>query len=212
VDDPERPSEAVARLLARWGIPAGAAVALTERGTNNRTLQVTAGDRRRSLRIGQNLTLAQVQAGHRLLARLARAGLSFAVPSPVPLPDGSTVAGAPDGPAALCEWIPGVRPDLRQEAALERFGRAAAELSDALAAVPPQGTPNDWPDGPLPALRDVTALARDLEVAPGWTPSGPGPAGRRGPGGGGLGGDSRAAAGPGRARRPGRVQCAGQPG
>jgi Ser/Thr protein kinase RdoA (MazF antagonist) len=128
-------------------------------------LQVTAGDRRWSLRISQNLTPVQVQAEHRLLARLARAGLSFAVPSPVPLPDGSTVAGTPGGPGGLCEWIPGVQPDLSQEAALERFGRAAAELSDALAAVPPQDTPNDWPDGPLPALRDVAALARDLKVA-----------------------------------------------
>jgi hypothetical protein len=127
VDDPAQPSETVATLLARWGIPAGAAVALTERGTNNRTLQVTAGDRRWSLRISQNLTPAQARAEHRLLARLARAGLPFAVPAPVPLPGGSTVAGTPDGPATLCEWIPGVQPDLSQEAALERFGRAAAE-------------------------------------------------------------------------------------
>jgi len=131
-------------------------VALTERGTNNRTLQMTAGDHRWSLRISQNLTPAQVQAEHRLLARLARAGLSFAVPSPVPLPDGSTVAGTAGGPAALCEWIPGVQPDLSQEAALERSGRDAAELSDALAAVPPQDTPNDWQDGPLPAARGVS--------------------------------------------------------
>ncbi len=172
VDEPEQPSEPVARLrepvaklLARWGIPAHAAVALTERGTNNRTLQVTAGDRRWSLRISQNLTLAQVQAEHRLLARLARAGLPFAVPAPVPLPDGSTVAGTPDGPAALCEWIPGVRPDLSQEAALERFGRAAAELSDALAAVPPQDTPNDLLGAPLQASPDVAVLARDLTAA-----------------------------------------------
>jgi homoserine kinase type II len=165
VDDPAPPSEPVAKLLARWGIPAGAAVALTDRGTNNRTLQVTAGDRRWSLRISQNLTPAQAQAEHRLLARLARAGLPFAVPAPVPLPDGSTVAGTPGGPATLCEWIPGVQPDLSQEAALERFGRAAAELSDALAAVPPQDTPNDWQGGPLQAPPDVAALARDLTAA-----------------------------------------------
>jgi hypothetical protein len=46
VDEPVLPSEPLAKLLARWDIPVGAAVALTERGTNNRTLQVTAGDRR----------------------------------------------------------------------------------------------------------------------------------------------------------------------
>jgi homoserine kinase type II len=165
VDGSDQVREPVAWLLARWGIPASAALARTERGTNNRTLQVTAGDRHWSLRISQNLTTAQVQAEHRLLARMARAGLPFAVPTPVPLADGSTVAGTPDGPATLCEWIPGVRPDLSQEAALERFGRAAAELSDALAAVPPQDTPYGWQGGPLHAPPDVAALARDLTAA-----------------------------------------------
>lgn len=140
-------------------------VARADSGTNNHTLWVTTADQRWSLRISQNLTTAQVRAEHRLLARLARAGLPFAVPAPVPLPDGSTVADTPDGPATLCEWIPGVRPDLRREAALERFGRAAAELSDALATVPPQDTPNDWQDGPLQASPDVAALGRDLTAA-----------------------------------------------
>ena len=165
MDDPGQPSEPVAKLLARWGLPAGAAVACTEHGTNNRTLQVSVGDCRWFLRISQNLTLAQVQAEHRLLARLARAGLPFAVPAPVPLPDGSTVADTPGGPASLCEWIPGVRPDLSQEAVLETFGRAVAELSDALAAVPPQDAPYDWQSDPLLAPREVAALARDLTAA-----------------------------------------------
>jgi Ser/Thr protein kinase RdoA (MazF antagonist) len=140
-------------------------VALTEHGTNNRTFQVTAGDHRWFLRISQNLTPAQVRAEHRLLARLARAGLPFAVPAPVPLPDGSTIAETDGGPATLCECIPGVRPDLSQEAALERFGRAVAELSDALATVPPQDAPYDWQTAPLPALSDVAVLARDLTAA-----------------------------------------------
>jgi homoserine kinase type II len=153
-----------AELLARWGIPAGATVVPAGRGTNNRTLRVTAGDRHWFLRISQNLTAAQVEAEHRLLARLARAGLPFAVPAPVPLPDGGTVTGTPRGPASLCEQIPGVPPDLSQEAALERLGRAAAELSDALAAVPPQDAPYDWGDNPLPPC-DTAALARDLTAA-----------------------------------------------
>lgn len=135
-------------------------MAPTERGTNNRTLQVTAGDRRWFLRISQNLTSDQVQAEHRLLARLARAGLPFAVPVPVPLPDGTTVVGTPDGPATLSEWIPGVQPDLSQEPALERFGRAVAELSEALAAVPSPDAPYDWQASP-----DEAALARDLIAA-----------------------------------------------
>jgi hypothetical protein len=35
----------------------------------------------------------------------------------------------------------------------------------ALAAVPPQDTPNDWQGGPLQAPPDVAALARDLTAA-----------------------------------------------
>jgi homoserine kinase type II len=140
-------------------------VALTGYGTNNHTLRVTAGARHWSLRISQNLTLAQVRAEHRLLARLAQAGLPFAVPAPVALPDGSTVIDTSGGPATLCEWIPGVRPDLSQEAALESIGRAAAELGDALRDVTPMDTPHDWRDGPLQALGDDGALARDLLAA-----------------------------------------------
>jgi Ser/Thr protein kinase RdoA (MazF antagonist) len=132
---------------------------------NNRTLRVIAGDRRWFLRISQNLTAVQVRAEHRLLARLAGAGLPFAVPAPVPLPDGSTVVETPGGPATLCEWIAGVQPDLGQEVALERFGRAAAQLSGALADVAPQDTPNDWQGGPLQALPDMAALACDLTAA-----------------------------------------------
>jgi hypothetical protein len=97
----------------------------------------------------------------RLLARLARAGLPFEVPAPVPLPDSSTVVGTPDGPATLSERIPGVQPDLSRERRWRGSAGAAAELSDALAAVSPQDTPNDWQDGPLQAAPDVAALARE---------------------------------------------------
>jgi Ser/Thr protein kinase RdoA (MazF antagonist) len=47
----------------------------------------------------------------------------------------------------------------------ERFGRAVAELSDALAAVPPQDAPYDWQTAPLPAPSGMAALTRDLMAA-----------------------------------------------
>jgi Ser/Thr protein kinase RdoA (MazF antagonist) len=127
MDDLAQLSEPVAKLLARWGIPAGAAVELTEHGTNNRTLQVTAGDRRWFLRISQNQTSAQVQAEHRLLARLARAGLPFAVPAPVPLPAVAlALSGAAKGPG----WP-------RRAAAVARGGAWGERLTGAeLAALP----------------------------------------------------------------------------
>lgn len=84
-------------------------MALSGYGTNNHTLRVTAEVRRWSLRISQNLTSAQVQAEHRLLAQLAQAGLPFAVPAPVALPDGSTVVDTAGGPATL-RWPQRGRP------------------------------------------------------------------------------------------------------
>ncbi|MFI5912017.1 phosphotransferase enzyme family protein [Dactylosporangium sp. NPDC051541] len=152
-------------LLAGWRIPPGAHVGPTEAGSNNHTFRVTADGRSWCLRISQNMDRAQVLAEHRLLARLRRAGLSFAVPTPEPRIDGGTVADSPGGPVTLCAWIPGVRPDLGSEPALERFGRAAAELSTALAAVAPTDAPFDWRGGPLEDVPDVTALARDLMAA-----------------------------------------------
>jgi homoserine kinase type II len=168
VTEPGEPGELEAGLLARWGVPADATVDVAERGTNNHTVAVTAGGRRWALRISQNLTLAQVRAEHRLLARLAGAGLPFAVPAPLPLPGGDTIADTPVGPATLCPWIPGVRPDLSREPALERFGRAAAELSGALAGVPAPDAPQPWPADPLrvhPDVPDVTVLTGELTAA-----------------------------------------------
>ncbi|HEY1621621.1 MAG TPA: phosphotransferase [Streptosporangiaceae bacterium] len=110
--------EALTGLLARWGV-APDAILPAERGTNNRTFAVLQGDRRWALRVSQNLSAPQVRAEVRLLGRLRRAGLPFAVPEPVPALDGGTVAETPAGPATLCPWLPGVRPDLAGEPALE---------------------------------------------------------------------------------------------
>ncbi|MEV6964578.1 phosphotransferase [Hamadaea sp. NPDC051192] len=155
----------VRELLARWGVPADAAVTRTEHGTNNHTRRIVSGSRRWYLRVSPHRSADQVRAEHRLLARLAKAGLPFAVPTPVALPDGGTVVETDLGPAVLCESIPGVPPDLGQEPALERFGRAAADLSEALAGVAPQDTPHDWQGGPLEALPDLSILARELVTA-----------------------------------------------
>jgi len=165
VGDLEQLSDTVTELLACWGIRADAGVAPAADGTNNHTLLVTDGTRRWSLRVSQNLTLAQVQAEHRLLAQLAQAGLPFAVPAPVALPNGATIVDTPEGAATLSEWIPGIRPDVGQEATLERLGLAAAQLSDALREVDPRDTPQDWQHGPLEAPPDDDALERELVAA-----------------------------------------------
>ncbi len=152
-------------LLAGWGVPGDAQVSPTAAGTNNHTFRVAAGERAWCLRISQNMSREQVLAEHRLLARLGRAGLPFAVPRPVARIDGGTVADSPGGPVTLCAWIPGGPPGLGSEAALERFGRAAAQLDTALAAVAPQDAPFDWRGGPLADVPALAALARDLTAA-----------------------------------------------
>src|SRR6266702_2623087 len=104
--------EAPAGLLARWGIPADAELTRAESGCNNQTFAVAYGGGRWVLRISQNLSAAQARAEHRLLGRLRTADLPFGVPEPVAALSGDTVAETPAGPATLCRWIPGVRPDL----------------------------------------------------------------------------------------------------
>ena len=144
-----------AGLLARWGIPADAELARAERGCNNRTYAVAHRGHRWVLRISQNLSAAQARAEHRLLGQVCGAGLPFSVPEPVPTLSGETVAETPAGPATLCRWIPGMRPDLAAEPALERFGRAIGLLSRALRTVPWTDAPQDWRGHPLRAHPDA---------------------------------------------------------
>jgi homoserine kinase type II len=160
--------EAPAGLLARWGIPADAELTQAERGCNNQTFAVTHGGGRWVLRISQNLSAAQARAEHRLLGRLRTAGLPFGVPEPVAALSGDTVAETPAGPATLCRWIPGVRPDLAADPALERFGRAIGLLSRALRPVTWSDAPQNWCGDPLRAHPDAPRageLARALRGA-----------------------------------------------
>ena len=157
-----------AGLLARWGIPADAELARAERGCNNRTYTVAHRGHRWVLRISQNLSAAQARAEHRLLGEVRAAGLPFGVPEPVPTLSGDTVAETQAGPATLCRWIPGMRPDLAAEPALERFGQAIGLLSRALRTVPWSDAPQDWRGDPLrahPDAPETADLARALRDA-----------------------------------------------
>jgi homoserine kinase type II len=143
-------------LLRAWRLPADADthIGRPDWGTNNQTFVVAPGGRRFVLRISENLSVAQVRAEHRLLGWLRQANLPFAVPEPVATSDGLTVIDTPAGPATLCRWLPGVRPDLESEAALERFGRAVGMLGRALEPVRPADAPQDWRGGPFPVPVD----------------------------------------------------------
>ena len=157
-------------LLAAWqlGTDADTDISRPEHGTNNQTFLVARAGQRFVLRISENLILAQVQAEQRLLRRLGRAGLPFAVPEPLAATDGKTVIETPAGPATLSRWLPGVLPDFGSEAALERFGRAVGVLGQALQQVPPADAPQDWLSSPLPVPvdgPDGEGLWRELRAA-----------------------------------------------
>ena len=141
--------EFAAALLPFWGFPPGTGItAVGEQGTNNRTFLVRHGQQRYVLRVSGFLSVAEVRAEHRILRRLRQGGLAFQVPEPVAAPGGQTVIGTPAGPAAVCRWLPGVRPGMDGEAAFERFGRAAGLLGAALADVPLADALRDWRTDP----------------------------------------------------------------
>jgi homoserine kinase type II len=150
-------------LLSCWDIPPLARLTPTH-GTNNQTFLVTAASVRLVLRISQNLTAAQIRAEHRLLGRLRQAELAFAVPEPVPARTGGFLVETAAGPATVTKWLPGERPDLSNEPALERFGRAVGQLSVGLGPVPPQDAPHNWLTSTHvhPDVPDAAALAREL--------------------------------------------------
>ncbi len=141
--------EFAASLLPMWGFPPGTSISPAgEQGTNNQTFLVRDGQRRYVLRVSGFLSGTEVRAEHRILRRLRQGDLSLQVPEPVAAPDGRTVIETPAGPAAVCRWLPGVRPGMDSEAAFERFGLATGLLGAALADVPLGDAVRDWRTDP----------------------------------------------------------------
>jgi homoserine kinase type II len=161
--------EFAAALLPLWGFPAGAGITpADEQGTNNRTFLVRHGQQRYVLRVSGFLSVAEVRAEHLILLRLRQGALPFQVPEPVTAPGGQTVIGTPAGPAAVCRWLPGVRPGMDGEAAFERFGRTVGLLDAAPANVPLGNAVRDWRTDPRWVRPDdppVDVLCADLRLA-----------------------------------------------
>jgi homoserine kinase type II len=161
--------EFAATLLPLWDFPPDAYIApADEQGTNNRTFLVRHRQQRYLLRVSGFLSVAEVRAEHRILRRLRHSGLSFQVPEPVAASSGRTVIATKAGPAAVCRWLPGVRPGMDGEAALERFGRAAGLLGVALADVPLADALRDWRTDPRwvqPGDPPIDVLCAELRSA-----------------------------------------------
>lgn len=91
---------------------------------------------------------------HRLLGWLAAAGLSFAVPVPLPARDGGTLGRAPGGGGwgALFPLLPGEQLDRRDPTLAEALGAALRELHAALARYPNEPRPG------FPAYGDLARV------------------------------------------------------
>jgi Ser/Thr protein kinase RdoA (MazF antagonist) len=133
-------------LPAAWALPRPWTLRPTASGRNNLSAYVDTPVGTHLLRVHQNTgDLARRRYEHALLTRLQQAGLSFAVPSPLPTATGETLVAVPraDGPAlaALFRLIPGQPPARDNPAHLRAAGAALGELDGALAriAVDPAG-------------------------------------------------------------------------
>ncbi|MQA05048.1 MAG: phosphotransferase [Streptosporangiales bacterium] len=160
-------------VVSSWRLEPPRRVRSPARGTNNWVRLLDCAGRRLVVRGYENLTGDQVAGEHALLAALRAAGLPFAVPSPVPLPDGRTWLATEEGPVAVFAWLPGERPDPSSHA-LERVGEALGRLDAAFADLDSALAPHDWrrdlagthPDGVrLTELGVDMAALHDLDVA-----------------------------------------------
>ena len=87
---------------------------------------------------------ASIHYEHRLLAWLATAGLSFAIPVPVPARDGSLLVEGSDGRGMLSRYVRGSRVEPGDPEQAELLGRAIGELHTTLqryASAPRPGRP-----------------------------------------------------------------------
>ncbi len=129
----------VREALARFFPGAAAVWAPGASGMNNTTRFVRLDGRRYVLRVYEtHRDSDKVRYEHAVLLALNEAAaLPFAVPRPARTPEsGETVVRLADGRlAALFGYIEGERPALERPASLRAFGRAAGELTAALARV-----------------------------------------------------------------------------
>ncbi len=161
--------EFAATLLPTWGFPGDTNVARADvQGVNNQTFLVCHRQQRYVLRVTRFLTVAEIQAEHRILGRLRQGHLPFRVPEPVAARDGRTVIETVSGPATLCHWLPGVRPGVGSEMAFERLGRAVGAVDAALAEVGLGTALRDWRTDPRwvrPGDPPVEVLVEQLRSA-----------------------------------------------
>ena len=162
-------------LLAAWPLPGPWTVVPAAHGTNNHTWLVTTPADAYLLRLYLNtVDPARVRYEHALLRGLRPAGLTFAVPAPVPTRAGDTLVvlerAGETALAALFPLIPGRHPEQGNLAHARAAGAALAELDRAFAGLvvgapaPPLATYGDLAHV-HPLVPDPLALPHQLPLA-----------------------------------------------
>lgn len=153
------PSVYLASVLSAWGL-AGADLAPSTSGLNNRSWFVDHPRGRFVLRIHSQASRDEVESEHALLLLLDPAELPFATPTPIPARDGSTcpLVDTPTGPrvAALFVRITGSHLDDEDVGGIETAAAAFARLDLALSTLDADRPPFD------PHLDRVHRLVPDL--------------------------------------------------
>jgi len=130
------------RVLGAWDIPTPSTLAPSQRGTNNVSWRIESAQGCYILRLYQNTADARrIGDEHRLLRWLRHAGLSFAVPCPVPARSHAPLIAMEEengreGWAALFPVIPGHHALAPAPAETRAAGAALGELDAALAVAP----------------------------------------------------------------------------
>lgn len=130
-------------ILREWALPQPANVRPLAHGTNNEMFAVETPADAFVLRVYANhADVGRVHFEQAVLARLAAAGLPFALPVPLPIASGepfARIAGDDDGGvlATLAPLLPGTHPDRGDLAQARASGEALGLLDVALARLPP---------------------------------------------------------------------------
>lgn len=163
-------------LLSAWSIGGPWNIQAAIAGGNNLSYPFSTPDGRYVLRIYQNTADPdRVRYEHALLTRLQQAGLSFAVPAPLPTRSGSTLVPVLDGSgrqlAALFPLLPGRHPDGGDPGERRICGAALAELDQALSGISIPALPGILPPfGQLahihPAVPDPLEMLKRVPLEP----------------------------------------------
>lgn len=130
------------QLIAPWSIPGPVTFRPVSTGYLNAIYVVGTPTDRYVLRVYREPgDLSRIRHEHKVSVWLQAAGLSFAVPAPIPTTRGETLAAVP-GPAgmayvALIPFLPGAHPDFLNLPQAEAAGSALGELVTALSRMQP---------------------------------------------------------------------------